>query len=591
MKKTLLLSLLLGAPLSTLANPIDVETAQRIAEDFFKSNSQQACTSKRLPHSETKTDMQLVYKPAMANRSATHAVAEYYVFAPADSVGFVIVAGDDEVKPIVGYSFNTPFSKEHMPVALDRFLTNYQLYIDDVRADKIEPQQSVEEEVIPVIPFITTTWGQWYPYNNLCPQIGGESTLAGCLAIATAQIMKYYEWPKAGHGECNAYLNDADNTTISTTLGNEYDWENILDNYSSGYNDTEAAAVAQLVKDVGYACGTIYGNNESYAYTVDAFKALLRNFDYSPDIKLVDRNYYSDADWKELMYKELSAGRPVWYIGQDENGMGGHAFISCGVSQDGKYYINWGWDGWCDGYFDLDALNPDGYMYNNEHQAIINIKPIEENESVEDFIPIPHVGRIEITEQDNSLTTPHVIFKIYLNNCSDQTISGQTGVALYKDGVRRSSIENLITYTDVLPGWYRWNDKVRLGWSDGANMSKGVREIRFFWHFKGNTKWYKPLGQHTIYMLTTEEGHYFSTDKDEFSNTDTDGIETLQTDNLRVQTFKGGISLTSSEATKVHIYSINGTLMKVVELMPNHTQICTLPKGIYLLNGNKIIID
>lgn len=589
MKKTILFFLSLGVSLATWASPIDVETARSIAADFFKSTSSQACAYKRLHRPSTKVDMQLVYEPTMSTRT-THEAAEYYVFAPADSVGFVIVAGDDEVKPIVGYSFGSSFSKDFMPPALEKFLTAYQLYIDDVRADRVEVMKSVDEEVVPVFPFITSTWGQWYPYNYYCPQVGGKSTLAGCLAIATAQIMKYYEWPKAGHGECYAYLNDEDNTVVSTTLGDEYDWGNILDNYSNGYNDTEAEAVGQLVKDVGYACQMIYGNNESYAYTVDALKAFLRNFDYSPDIRLVDRDYYSYADWKELMYRELSEGRPVWYIGQDENGKGGHAFISCGVSQDGKYYINWGWGGWCDGYFDIDALNTDGYMYNNEHQAIINIKPIEEGETLEDYIPIPHVGRIEITEQDNSFATPYALYKIYLENCSDETISGQTGFDIYKDGVMESSyVYDLITYTDVQPGWYWWYEGVRVGWSNAVDMSQGIREIRFFWQPDGSTEWYEPYGKPVIYMLTTEDGHYFSTDKDEFG--DIDGIEVIQTDGLIIEPFKGGVGLTSSKAVKVGIYTMNGMLMKEVELAPDQKQICTLPQGIYLVNGTKIVID
>ena len=90
-------------------------------------------------------------------------------------------------------------------------------------------------------------------------------------------------------------------------------------------------------------------------------------------------------------------------------------------------------------------------------------------------------------------------------------------------------------------------------------------------------------------MLTTQDGHYFSTDKDEFGNID--GIEAIQTDGLIIEPFKGGVSLTSSETVKVVIYTMNGMLMKEVELAPGQMQICTLPQGIYLVNGTKIVID
>ena len=44
------------------------------------------------------------------------------------------------------------------------------------------------------------------------------------------------------------------------------------------------------------------------------------------------------------------------YFGQSATD-GGHAFIVDGYA-DGKYHINWGWNGYCDGFFTLDNLNP-----------------------------------------------------------------------------------------------------------------------------------------------------------------------------------------------------------------------------------------
>ena len=38
-------------------------------------------------------------------------------------------------------------------------------------------------------------WTQDKPYNLYCPVKGGEKTIAGCVAIAMAQVMRYWEWP------------------------------------------------------------------------------------------------------------------------------------------------------------------------------------------------------------------------------------------------------------------------------------------------------------------------------------------------------------------------------------------------------------
>ena len=592
MKKTSLFFLLLGVSLATWANPIDVETARSIAEKFFVSASSEACASDRVHRSVTRVEMQLVCEPTMTTR-ATHEAAEYYVFAPADSIGFVIVAGDDEVKPIVGYSHSSKFSSQDIPPALAKYLAAYVQYIRLVWDGSSEPRMQSEEQIVPVFPFIKTTWNQGYPYNMYCPTINGKSTFTGCVATAVAQIMKYYEWPKRGHGSCTATLNDGYNTTVSTSLTKEYDWDSMIDNYypSGSYTKAEANAVAQLMMDAGYACRVHYGTDATSAYTYDAVTALLRHFDYSPKIRFIDRSYYSDAAWNDLIYQELLAGRPVWYRGADIDGKEGHAFICSGVDQDCRYYINWGWGSWCDGYFDLGAVVPDGYDYNYYQQAIINIQPKSEEECVEDYKPIPHVGQLEITEQDNSLVTPQVTYTIYVTNTTDRTISGQTGYAMFMDGVMvTDNIYELITYIDLKPDWYWWYSGEWFRWDDATGMSPGLREIRFFWRPIDDTEWYEPYGEHSIYMLTTENGHYFSTDKGEFVDSDVDGIEGTQANALRIEPFKGGVRLTSPEAVKVGIYTMNGMLMREVELMPGRMHTCTLPQGIYLLDGTKMVV-
>ena len=591
MKKTILFSLLIGMSLATLANPIDVETARNVAENFFKSTSAQACTSKRLYRASGKVDMQLVYEPSM-NTRASHAVAEYYVFAPMDSVGFVIVAGDDEVTPIVGYSTTSRFVGQHISPALSNYLSAYCIYMNSVWDGKAVRKTQMSENVTPVFPFISTTWNQDYPYNKDCPKIGGNATYTGCVPTVVAQIMNYYKWPNSGHGTCTATLNDASNTAVSTTLGEEYQWDNMIDNYypADTYTTIQANAVSQLMKDVGYACSVHYGTDVTNAFAYNALTALLRHFDYSPDILFVDRRYYSDMAWNKMIYNELKEGRPVWYRGNNEEGKEGHAFLCCGVDQQGSYYINWGWGGWCDGYFDLDAVAPNGYDFSYDQQAIINIKPIEDGESEKDYKVIPHVGNIEITEQDNSILTPKVTYTIYVTNTTDCTITGQTGYAVFIDGKMISSeIYPLITYRDVLPDWYWWYSNQWIRWDIAPDAPQGLKEVRFFWQPDGETEWYEPFGEHTIYILSTEEGHYFSTDKEEFG--DIVGIKPIQAGGLRIEPFKGGVGLTSSEAVKVGIYRINGILLKVVELMPDQKQICPLPQGVYLVNGAKIVID
>ena len=576
---------------TAFANPIDMETGRKVAKSFMSSIFRVKGFEQAPCRNAPDTELRLIYKSPKNTRSELQ-FSEYYVFSPADSVGFVIVAGDDDVAPIVGYSVSSRFSSQNMPLALAKYLSSYSQYIRQVWGGASEPRKQSDEEIVPVFPFIKTTWNQDYPYNKYCPQINGKSTFTGCVATAVAQIMKYYQWPKRGHGTCVATLNDGYNTVVSTSLTHDYEWGSMIDNYypSDSYTAAEANAVAQLMKDVGYACSVHYGVDVTSAYTYNAVTALLRHFDYSPEIRAVDRNYYSDAAWNEMIYKELSEGRPVWCRGADKDGSNGHAFICSGVDQSGRYYINWGWGSWCDGYFDLNAVAPDGYDYNYYQQAVINIKPIAEGEHEDDYKVIPHVGKIEITEQNNSLTTPQVTYTIYVANATDRTISGQTGYAIYMDGVMASnSIKELITYNDLQPDWYWWYGDQWIRWNNAIYMPRGVREIRFYWRPIGDTEWYEPFGEHTIYMLTTEDGHYFTTNKEDFGGANR--IETLRTDELCVTPINGGVVLTAPRPMRVNICTLSGVVVKDFELMPSQTEICRLPRGLYVVNGMKVVVQ
>ncbi len=82
--------------------------------------------------------------------------------------------------------------------------------------------------------------------------------------------------------------------------------------------------------------------------------ALSKNFGYG-DAKMYERENHNN-DWTSIIMNELGNKRPVIYSGGNANSS--HAFIIDGVDKDGKFHINWGWDGECNGYFDLNSLDP-----------------------------------------------------------------------------------------------------------------------------------------------------------------------------------------------------------------------------------------
>ena len=59
----------------------------------------------------------------------------------------------------------------------------------------------------------------------------------------------------------------------------------------------------------------------------------------------------------EMVCSELSARRPIYYIGADKE-YAGHAFVLDGYDRNGMVHVDWGWGGTSNGYFDIATLQP-----------------------------------------------------------------------------------------------------------------------------------------------------------------------------------------------------------------------------------------
>ena len=119
-------------------------------------------------------------------------------------------------------------------------------------------------------------------------------------------------------------------------------------------------AIAYLMRDIGVAVDMDYTPSESSAGTDDAANAFVNYFRYRAD-GYEDKDSYSLAEWKIKLLAELTAGRPIWYRG-DDGGTSGHAFICDGYNGAQGFHFNWGWDGIADGFFTLDDLTPVAYL-------------------------------------------------------------------------------------------------------------------------------------------------------------------------------------------------------------------------------------
>lgn len=394
MKKAL--SLLLIAVVLTVgtfvsAAPVDKTKAQAAAISFLKAKGVE--------------DLQLV------DITGTTPYTAFYIFAGSDGKGFVIVSADDCVLPILGYSTSGTFVTEGMPSNVKGWLDDYERQILHYRnlgpgrlqsvrdegcrvwMDLLEGNYNDPPQNTAVSPLLSTTWNQTQYYNNLCPNNSylGERTVTGCVATAMAQVMKYWNHPATGHGS-HSYSHSYYGTLSANFGSTTYAWTSMPSQLTSSSTTAQRTAVATLMYHVGVAMEMNYdvadnGGSGALAYSngdpfePSAENALRTYFKYKSSLRQVSIDDYSNADWSALLMSELNASRPILYSGRDSTG--GHCFVYDGYDNGGQFHINWGWGGWCDGYYAIGSLNPSSggtggnasSTFNLKNVAVIGIEP------------------------------------------------------------------------------------------------------------------------------------------------------------------------------------------------------------------------
>ena len=403
-----------------------------------------------------------------AQLTQTGKVSGLYVFNVDNNGGFVIVSNDDRTEPILGYSDSGTFDPNNMPENMRAWL---QGYADEIAWLKKHPDAAVstsrrtgesESNIkTPILPLLETKWNQGTPYNNLCPyyledEYGNilaysveyvdddyEHCATGCVATAMAQVMKYYEWPAQATESISFPYNSRykwHNNTMPSLPSVVFDWANMIDDYESvDYSDTQAAAVATLMKYCGYSVKMDYGPSSGAASNKVA-DALTTYFNYESTTVSKNRNYYTYANWIELLYHELKEGRVVLYHGASTGG--GHAFVCDGYQGEDYFHINWGWGGTSDSYFKLSAMNPydqgiggssskDGFSY--FQGAIVGIQKHGGTGTVLDLDETPNLSFISVSLSRSTITlgeSVDVTFRVR-NNSSKNIYDGDIYVCEY----------------------------------------------------------------------------------------------------------------------------------------------------------------
>ena len=291
----------------------------------------------------------------------------YYVINAEDG-GFVIVASDDRISNVLGFSENGNFDVSEMPENFRWLLNAYEEIINKLTQEDsaISFSNNSRDEITPMI---TTGWGQNSPYNNQCPS-NVQRCVAGSVATAMAQVMNYYQWPMEATKAIPAYTSKTEGLSMPELVPTTFEWSNMTDE-----------DVSRLILYCGQSVKMDYGTSASVARDLDVPSALREFFNYYGGVHRESRSNFTDEAWDELLYNEIHEGRPVLYSGT--SGTDTQMFI-CHGYKNGMFYINWGCNGEFDGYYNLSLLNPSTDDYTQNQTAIIGIQKAIYNELDED---------------------------------------------------------------------------------------------------------------------------------------------------------------------------------------------------------------
>ena len=450
MRKHIFTLLVLALTSVTLqARPVDQANAKRLGQSFVKANFEFTCQSEQLNLVQT----------AYSDRGE----ACYYIFNVGNT-GFVILAADDNYRPIIGYSDRGVFNPDDMAPALVEYLEVVRQGVmmasaktsapDAVSADwamlekcgrLVSRHGGREDEYL-----VQTQWNQNYPYNYFCPEgEGGPGghCYAGCVATAAAQLMKYWDHPLHGQGSHTYTPEDhPEYGPLTVNFGEAtYDWDNMPNSISSNSPLEQIEAVAQLIYHVGVSVDMNYRPSSSGAVTGKLCQTMPAYFFYTNQMANLYREDYTHEGYMQLVIDAIDMNWPMVHRG------GGHAYVLDGYNDNDMVHFNWGWSGSSDGWFNIDE-----HGYTDGESVIYNYVPAEiysatSNAPTEMTVSPANDGTLmtTITWKNPSVTLTNAPL-----TAIDQIVVARNGQVIYSEdgvapGAEMSFVDESVPYFDV----------------------------------------------------------------------------------------------------------------------------------------------
>ena len=397
---------------------------------------------------------QMPQKAKAKSRTATTASPSdaYYVFNN-DAGGFVIIAGDDAVTPVLGYTSTGSFDAENLPDGLKDLLKSYERQIAALGDNYVANQTATRAGFTGENLLNTAKWNQMAPFNKYTP----NNYVTGCVATAGAIVMKHHGYPAKGTGSHSYTWNGQD---LTANFEHDYDWANMPTKYTVG-NDEAFDGVARLMSDLGVAVEMKYAKGGSGASMEDLLTALKKYFGYSKYARLLAIADLGAEVWNDRLRAEIDANRPILYSAVDSN-KGGHSFVIDGY-KDESFSVNWGWGGYCDGFYRIGALNPEtggkplGDQYNLSQSAVFSLQPSDGEEVISNlgFLKIDgYLETMNMNVTDVKADKKLNLYLLPLQSQGDNPFTGEVAIALKNAKGKTRKVFGAKTIKDFEPSFY-----------------------------------------------------------------------------------------------------------------------------------------
>lgn len=317
--------------------------------------------------------------------------------------GYIVVTARYDLTPVIAYSFTNNFGviDSHTNPLLSLLETDIQYRINNVNSLPVEILKNTKHEWIillendfegrlfqqwppegstPTGGWVTTLWTQNAPYNNFCPFLNGQRSVAGCPAVVMAQILNYHQTTRNvqftdvddyyhAYSGNNFWIDNAYLTyqfpswpqlnTYLNTLNDHWDQQIPLTN-----NDKAAVTVA-----CGFAMHQVYNPGGSGTFGVDQADHAYQRFGFTDAELLQPENPELFTRLSSNMMNALPAHIAVvnldWTVG--------HNMVVDGYNTDDFYHINFGWGGPYNGWYHIPSGLP--YSLTVIEGVIVDILP------------------------------------------------------------------------------------------------------------------------------------------------------------------------------------------------------------------------